>query len=278
METAIRIEGSHFIIDPRDIRVLDFVAWIPSAKGRRFHPIAVLQSGDYVFSLDGYDSVWSFIDAIQPRMPRKAVNAAMKGDTLHEQTVTSDVSREKEEDEWLPFARELEAFCRESEVSTLLFDGLFAKDGKKLPNLFSKIGRHYEVKSCEVLKAFYDSETTIEDHRAFHSRFIYRGLPNYLFYFDGFAVRLTRIAKDEFIVRSQICVPEGVDYRPYRQKTISTDTEWPEVDRCFALLREYPTDLPLLNSYAPDDLGLMTEEERDEIEWMRAQRAFLSAS
>lgn len=63
-----------------DIEVIDFQCWRRGGKRRSFAPYLHLRVGQHDVVLDGYDSVWSFLDAIQPDMYRSMVNAAMKGD------------------------------------------------------------------------------------------------------------------------------------------------------------------------------------------------------
>ena len=79
MET-IRLLGEWLIAPLDDIEVVDFQCWRRGGKRRSFSPFLHLRVGQHDVMLDGYGSVWSFLDAIQPDMYRSMVNAAMKGD------------------------------------------------------------------------------------------------------------------------------------------------------------------------------------------------------
>tara|TARA_R110002012_G_scaffold85476_2_gene213094 strand:+ start:3993 stop:4796 length:804 start_codon:yes stop_codon:yes gene_type:complete len=103
MET-LRLLGEWLITPLTDIQVIDFQCWRRNSAARRrtFEPFIHLKVGQHDIVIDGYDSVWSFLDTIQPDMYRSMVNAAMKGDI-----------------EDVIFARELVDLIEESEIDML---------------------------------------------------------------------------------------------------------------------------------------------------------------
>jgi len=120
----LRFCGEWFQTRPRDIHVKEFVGWRRVRGERRFQPYAIIEVAGCEILFDGYDSVWSLIDALfREPLPRRAVNAAMKGDMLGEKDW-----------EWQPFVLDLQAFARESDVHTLTIQ---VSGGRPGPHPFS---------------------------------------------------------------------------------------------------------------------------------------------
>lgn len=98
-----RYLGEWIFCRPQDIQVERFIGWRRAGKRRLFQPFAILRIGEYRVCLDGKDSVWEFICAIQPDMPKAIVIQGMKGEFVQEQT----------------FAQDLQDFARESKTDML---------------------------------------------------------------------------------------------------------------------------------------------------------------
>ena len=83
----------------------EFSAWRRKSTKRKFSPYLIVEIADCEIAFDGYNEVWAFLDALFPddKLPRNAVNAAMKGDFFFENG--------------RPFTREVESFLNESEIS-----------------------------------------------------------------------------------------------------------------------------------------------------------------
>lgn len=254
METT-RLLGEWLIAPLNDIQVLDFQCWRKKPKARRrvFNPFLHLKVGEHDVVLDGYDSVWAFLEVIQPDMYRSMVNAAMKGD------VEGVIS----------FAKEVESLIEESQVSLIIIQ--YEAGYIRIPNDIRGL-------DCYIAKDFAESQIYKEvSDKYLRLDFIvkidtpYRYatgdvayLPTYI-YGSHPQLVLVRESGDRRIITGLAYNPNGQDVRFVDIALASSDSISYTEAFNRALYCATETEYPLLEGDNRDSVGMLTKE-RDEIE------------
>jgi len=255
MET-LRLLGEWLITPLTDIQVIDFQCWRRNSAARRrtFEPFIHLKVGQHDVVIDGYDSVWSFLDTIQPDMYRSMVNAAMKGDV-----------------EDVIFARELVDLIEESEIDMLIIQ--YESKRMRVPNDIRVIEDCYIAKSFAVsqqqtevsdkyqrLDFIVKIDTPYRDTHGLHyvPTYIYGSYPQLV---------LVREYQEGLLITSIVYNPTGKDVRLFRKNYWSGDNttfflnnNLPEMARCVNEI-EYPR----LEGDNQNAIGMLSRE-RDDIE------------
>jgi len=262
--------GCWFQTKPCDISVREFSAWRRVKGQRLFRPYLIIEIDDCPILFDGYDSVWSFIDALFPDdpLPRKAVNAAMKGDMLFEG------------DSFIPFTRDIQSFTHESTVEYLTLQGEY-RDGVSHPlivggaTLFdgfivTDVMFHKEK---EVLKStplhslpFFAYETMLPFKDAKGTRFV----PTLVFGNSPHLVFVQRIGESiaTFGVHSRGPAGDVRIERWFLEKDL--DSIEKKIVSLLANLTSDEREWPHFKT----ESDLLYSNERDEIEWLRSSHSF----
>lgn len=265
---AFRLDGEWLITKTQHIIVESFCGWVRSSGRRVFQPIATLLIGEHHIQVRGYSAIWSFIDAIQPSMPRRSVNSAMKGDNMIN------------DDYWEPFVYDLQAFVNESETYSLCVK--YSTKGKTMiatriePFEEPKIISDFIAQNKKILPEWGETNAL---YLPLRDKGGLRFVPS-LVCGDFPHLTIARsTTNDDFDLSVMICsvayFPNALDVRPFPFKLFSGQKEIASaITRCVDLTcNKGWVSKP---HYGKEYKGEMFTRERDALEYYRAVEVIVS--
>lgn len=202
---TMRLHGEWLICPLDEIEVVDFQCWRKNGrKKRNFSPYLHLRVGAHHVVFDGYESVWSFLDVIQPDMYRTIVNSAMKGDLD------------------IPFFRyEVEAFLKESHLDLLTIQIYRKKiqipnSNKSMDCYIAKDVLANEIIASDILR----HDFIVKTYTPYRSKNGIEYVPTEIYGSHPQYAMLMEV-DSTYIAQSLVYSPNGADFRPIR--THATD-------------------------------------------------------
>lgn len=249
---TIRLHGEWLICPLKEIKVIDFQCWRKNGRNKRkFSPYLHLQVGSHHVVFDGYDSVWSFLDTIQPNMYRTIVNSAMKGDIKE-----------------IPFFKyELDALIEESHLELITIT--IHSERITIPNSIKSLECYVakDVVANEIIETDISKHNfVVKTYTPYRSKHGLEYVPTEIYGSHPQYAMLIHV-DNTYITQSLVYNSDGADFRPIRTHATDDISFAKEIlnDMIFRMTEnEYPQ-----NDLDNKDAIGMRYIERDSIEHER---------